>query len=112
LLAGDGPVVNLTNILLTAFELISFCQKLQTQTVSTLKLRKTLSNENADFKMLLKLKPVYEGLHHLHRCIIVDGLLEATLILKAINFGGLLIGMTHIRDVAAVREKFAPNRKR
>ena len=50
-------VVNFTNFLRASFCQFPFAKKLQTQTVSTDKLRKTLSNEKDDRKIMLKLTP-------------------------------------------------------
>jgi len=50
--------VNSTNILWAAFEQYSLAKKLQNQTVSGEKLLKTLLNEKASCKMLVKLTPV------------------------------------------------------
>ena len=52
-----STAVNFTKIWQAAFALISICQKLQTQTVSTEKLGKTLLFEKDAHKMLVKLTP-------------------------------------------------------
>ena len=51
------PGVNFANNLQAVFLLIFFAKKLQTQTVSTEKLRKTLLYEKAAHKKLVKLAP-------------------------------------------------------
>jgi len=51
------PVVNFINILQAAFAPLFFCQKIQSQTVISEKLRKTLSYGKCTSKMLMKLTP-------------------------------------------------------
>jgi hypothetical protein len=51
------PVVNFIKILRAAFTPIFFCQKLQSQTVIREKLRKALSYEKVESKVLMKLTP-------------------------------------------------------
>jgi len=53
------PTVSFTNILQAAFLKIFFRQKLQSQTVRRENLRRTLSNEKAAFKRLVKLTPEF-----------------------------------------------------
>ncbi len=56
--------------------------------------------------------PVDQSLHHLHRRVVVDRLLEAALVFEAVNLGGLFVGVANVSDVPAVREELASDRKR
>ena len=56
--------------------------------------------------------PVDQSLHHLHRRVVVDRLLEAALVFEAVNLGGLFVGVANVSDVPAVREELTPDRER
>ncbi len=57
MLMKSTPRLNFTNILQATFGLITFCQKIHTQTVPTEKLYKILLHKNPAHKMLLILTP-------------------------------------------------------
>ncbi len=65
MLMKSTPIVNFINISPAAFVPISFSQKLQTQTVISKKLSKTLKHKKGACKMLVKLTPIVNFYQHL-----------------------------------------------